>query len=76
MKQILENIRNKPDHKKERLIWIIVGIVVLGMLILWIFSLNDLSKPTSKSTEIIEQVSTDAQNSQDQFPDLFNQQSN
>jgi flagellar basal body-associated protein FliL len=32
---IIENLRNKPRHKKIQVIWIAVAIMVVILLILW-----------------------------------------
>lgn len=35
MKKIIENIRSKPDHHKDRIIWVCAAIVAGILLIAW-----------------------------------------
>lgn len=36
MKKIIENIRNKPEEHRDRIIWIIAAIVAGLLLITWL----------------------------------------
>jgi uncharacterized integral membrane protein len=36
MKQLLEKIREWPHHKKTQTVWVIIGVVVLTLIILWL----------------------------------------
>jgi hypothetical protein len=35
MKKIIHHIRSKPSHQRDRYVWIIAGIAVAVLLIIW-----------------------------------------
>ncbi len=35
MKQMIENIRNRPDHHKNRIVLIVVAAAIVILLIIW-----------------------------------------
>lgn len=36
MKKVIENIRNKPPHHRDRIIWICAAIAIGLLLIVWL----------------------------------------
>lgn len=35
MKKVIENIRNKPEHHRDRIVWIVAAIATVILLALW-----------------------------------------
>ena len=35
MKKVIHNIRQKPDHHKDKIIWLTAGAVVILLLVIW-----------------------------------------
>lgn len=52
MKQIIENIRNKPDHHKDRIVWICAAIAAGLLLIIWLVVGN--GRPTTTDDNFFE----------------------
>lgn len=36
MKQIIENIRNKPSHHRDRIVWICAAIAAILLIAVWL----------------------------------------
>lgn len=49
----IEKIRKKPEHIRERYVWAAVGICMLLIFVIWIFSLKNALKinTETKNTE-------------------------
>lgn len=69
MSKIIDNIRQQPDHHKNRLIWIIVGIVAGILLIIW--AVIGIPQRNGKSTDVINQFNSDLNSNKDALPKLF-----
>lgn len=37
MKRVIEHIRNKPEHKRHQIIWLITALVFLLLISSWVF---------------------------------------
>jgi len=44
----IEDIRNKPEHIRERYVWVAVGICMLFILSIWLFSFRMVFKQKSE----------------------------
>lgn len=49
MKKIIENIRSKPDHHKDRIIWVYAAIVAAILFIAWMIVGNGRKTTTDES---------------------------
>lgn len=69
MKKLIENIRQKPDHHKNRIIWTIIGVTAGLLLIIW--AIIGIPQRNGNTTDIIDQFSSDVNESKDTLPQLF-----
>ncbi|QQS22902.1 hypothetical protein IPM19_04795 [bacterium] len=69
MKKIIENIRQKPDHHKNRIILIITGSVAFVLVIIWI--IIGIPDREGRSTDVIDDFTTNVEESKDTLPKLF-----
>lgn len=69
MSKLIENIRQKPDHHKNRIVWTIIGITAGILLILW--AIIGIPQREGKSTDVIDEFSTNLDESKDTLPKLF-----
>ncbi len=69
MKKIIENIRQKPEHHKNRIIWIIVGVAAVILLIIW--AIVGIPDRNGKSTDVINKFNSDVDSSKGTLPKLF-----
>lgn len=49
MKKVIENIRNKPEHHRERIIWICAAVFAAVLLIVWMIIGNGRKTTTDES---------------------------
>ena len=70
MKQIIENIRNKPDHHKDRIVWIIAAIATGLLLIIWLIVGN--GRPTTTDDNFFETLNQDVEEGKDIVPANIN----
>lgn len=49
--EILKKIQNKPEPIKKKIMWFFVGFFMLGVVIIWIFSMPKLSFKTPQELE-------------------------
>lgn len=52
---LIDNIRNKPQEQKIRLIWIILGVVAVVMIVLWIITAR-FSKAPGRDTTLFDTI--------------------
>lgn len=71
MKKIIENIRQKPDHHKNRIILVITGSVALLLVIAWI--IIGIPDREGKNTDVIDDFTTNVEESKDTLPKLFDE---
>jgi len=57
----IENIRNKSHAQKVRLIWIICGIVVVIMVVVWVFT-SKMRQDLPKDTSLFQTISRGIKN--------------
>jgi hypothetical protein len=57
----IESVRNKPQHEKIKLIWILSGVVVACLLIIWII-VGGIKKDTKKDLRVFESLGQSAKN--------------
>ena len=69
MSKLIENIRQKPDHHKNRIVWTIIGITAGILLILW--AIIGIPQREGKSTDVIDEFNTNLDESKDTLPKLF-----
>lgn len=69
MKQLISNIRNKPQHYKNRIILITIIAIAVFMLILWAI----VGMPPRKGTsgDVIYNFNQDLNENKDTLPELF-----
>ena len=66
MKRVIHKIRQKPDHHKDRIIWISAAAAVAVLLIIWAIVGN--GRPTAPDENFFQQMSEDIEQNQDTFP--------
>lgn len=71
MNKLIESIRQKPDHHKNRIVWIIIGITAALLLTIW--AIIGIPNREGKNTDVIDQFSTDVEDSKDTLPKLFDE---
>ena len=69
MSKLIENIRQKPKKKKNRIVWTIIGITAGILLILW--AIIGIPQREGKSTDVIDEFNTNLDESKDTLPKLF-----
>ncbi len=69
MSKLIENIRQKPDHHKNRIVWTIIGITAGLLLIIW--AIIGIPQREGKSTDVIDEFNTNLDESKDTLPKLF-----
>ena len=69
MKQIIENIRQQPEHHRNRIIWIIAAIVVAALLLLWVLIGNTKRESAGN---VINELNTEYNENKNLLPDLYN----
>lgn len=69
MSKLIENIRQKPDHHKNRIVWTIIGIAAGLLLIIW--AIIGIPQREGKSTDVIDEFSNNLDESKDTLPKLF-----
>ncbi len=69
MSKLIENIRQKPDHHKNRIVWTIIGITAGLLLIIW--AIIGIPQREGKSTDVIDEFSNNLDESKDTLPKLF-----
>ncbi len=67
----LEEIRQQSYHKKIRLIWIIAGITLALLIVVWIVSLK-FGKKTARDTTLFDTIGRGFQDAKDNIKDLPN----
>lgn len=72
MSQFIDNIRQKPDHQKNKFIWIIVGIAAVILIIIWV--IIGIPKREGSTTDVIDQFNNNVNDSKDDLPKLFDNQ--
>ena len=55
MQQIIDNIRNKPHHKRNQIIWAIAAVVVVLLIIVWMIVGNNRKSTDSNFFQSINQ---------------------
>lgn len=69
MKKLLDNIRQKPDHYRNRIILIITGSAALALIIIWM--IIGIPERSGKGTDVIDEFGTNVEESKDTLPQLF-----
>lgn len=69
MKQLIDNIRNKPHHEKSRIVWIVAGSVAAVLIIVWI--LVGMPSRNGNSGDVINQFSESLEENKDVIPNPF-----
>lgn len=69
MKQIIQNIRQQPEHQRNRIIWMIAAIVVALLLLLWVLIGN--TKRESNGN-VINELNSEYNENKNLLPDLYN----
>ncbi|HMQ01682.1 MAG TPA: hypothetical protein PKD79_01270 [Candidatus Doudnabacteria bacterium] len=69
MKQLIANIRNKPQHHKNRIVLISLGVMIVFLLTLW--AIVGMPPREGYSGEVINTINQDVEENRDLFPDLF-----
>lgn len=69
MKQLIANIRNKPQHHKNRIVFITIIGVVAFMLVLW--AIVGMPPRKGVSGDIIYNFNQEVDENQDNLPELF-----
>jgi len=69
MKQLISNIRNKPQHHKNRIILITLIGVVAFMLVLW--AVVGMPHGGAQGEEVFLGFNQNVQESKDALPNLF-----
>lgn len=71
MKQVIENIRQKPLHQQNRIIYGILLGVTIALIIVWIIiGIPGQSNPKSDG-DLINQVNQNYNTNKGMLPDLF-----
>lgn len=52
---LLKKIQNKPEPFKKKIMWSLVGFLMLGVIIIWIFSIPRLTLKTPQELEVLTQ---------------------
>lgn len=74
MSKFIDNIRQQSEQHKNRVIWIITGIVVALLLIVW--AIVGIPQRNGKTTDVIDQFNSNVDNSKDALPKLFDNPTN
>ena len=74
MKKIIENIRNKPEAHKDRIVWIIAAIVAGLLLITWLIVGN--GKRDGEDQNFFQTFNEDIGQGKDIIPENINSNSN
>lgn len=69
MKKIIENIRQKPDHQKNRIILIVTASAAIVLVIIW--AIVGIPKRNGRNTDVIDNFTTDVEEGKDDLPKLF-----
>ncbi len=69
MPQFIDNIRQQPDHHKNRIIWIIIAIAAGILLIIW--AIVGIPKREGSTTDVIDEFNKNVNDSKDDLPKLF-----
>ncbi len=72
MKQLIANIRNKPQHHKHRIVMIAVIGMAAFLLLLWV--IVGMPPRQTDGGDVINEISTDINENQNTLPDLFPKQ--
>ncbi len=72
MKQLIEHIKTKPHHHKNRIVlFTVVGVVIL-LLVLW--AIIGMPPRQTDGGDVINDLNSDINQNQNAFPDLFPKQ--
>ena len=74
MSNIIDNIRKEPIQNRNRVVWIITGIVAGILLIIW--AIVGMPHRDGKTTDVINEFSNDIENNKDVLPQLFDNTKN
>ncbi len=70
MKQIIHNIRNKPHHQKDRIIWITAAVAIGVLLLVWAIVGN--GRRTTPDQNVIQTFNQDLQSGKNIVPANLN----
>ncbi len=66
MRRVINNIRNKPDHHKDRIIWATAGIALVILLSIWMIVGNGGKTSTEKN--FFQSFSEDLEDGKNDIP--------
>ncbi len=69
MKDLVEKIRQKPDHEKNRIIIIAIISVAVILVVAWI--IIGIPARNSSNGDVINNFNSNFENSKNTLPDLF-----
>lgn len=72
MKQIIENVRQRPPEQKSKIVWIIAGCVAGVLLLAWAFI--GIPNRNTNPGDVINNFNSDVQESKDTIPNLLENQ--
>ncbi|HEX3095963.1 MAG TPA: hypothetical protein VHQ20_02475 [Patescibacteria group bacterium] len=67
MKETIEKIRQRPDHHKDRIIWVTAAVAVAVLLIIWAIVGN--GRRTTVDNNFFQTFNQDVQSTQTNIPD-------
>lgn len=65
----IENIRQKPDHEKIKIIWLICGVAIAILILAWIL-IGGIKRTTQKDLRFFDSLKTSANGLGQSFKDL------
>lgn len=66
----IEEIRQKPEHIRLRYVWLFVGICMIFIIIVWIFSIKNMFQFSAPADQGLTDLKNQANNSTGQLPSL------
>jgi hypothetical protein len=66
MKKVIHNIRQRPDHHKNQIIWIAAGAVIVLLLVIWAIVGN--GRKDGKDQNFFQTFNTDVEAGKNTLP--------